>query len=54
MEPTSNGHEGAPLSPEITALYAIIVVLLVVGAGLVSGLSLGLLGLAFSASRRRR
>lgn len=41
MEPA---HE-APLSAEITALYAIIVVLLVLGAGLMSGLTLGLLSL---------
>jgi hypothetical protein len=39
------GAGDAPLSPEITALYAIIVVLLVVGAGLMSGLTLGLLSL---------
>jgi hypothetical protein len=37
--------EGGGLSPEITAVYAIVVVLLVVGAGLRSGLTLGLLSL---------
>jgi hypothetical protein len=34
-----------PLSAQITAFYAILVVFLVVGSGLMSGLTLGLLSL---------
>lgn len=38
-------EHGGELNPHTTALYAIIVVILVLGSGLMSGLTLGLLSL---------